>query len=146
MKSLSHVWLLATPWAAHQATAPPVTKTAIGAKNDDGSYPVVWLDKDQVKVYSETFKSGVVYTTDVEESATSAVFSAPSEDECVTDATRYAVYPAALAGSMTAEGITVDLTRLREQEYHSNIPNFGQYDKYPCPDSFYFYFARKACL
>lgn len=116
-------------------TTPPMTKTAIGAQNSDGSYPVVWLDKDQVKVYGENFTEGVVHTASVTEAATSAIFYAPSTEESVTDQTRYAVYPAAMAGTMTAGGITVDLTKLREQEYHSNIPNFGQYDKYPRPES-----------
>ena len=111
-------------------TTPPMTKTATGAQNSDGSYPVVWLDKDQVKVYGENFTEGVVHTASVTEAATSAIFYAPSTEESVTDQTRYAVYPAAMAGTMTAEGITVDLTGLRRQMYHSNIPNFGRYENY----------------
>lgn len=111
---------------------PPVTKTAVGAKAEDGSFPVVWLDKDQVKVYGESVAKGAVYTATVDQSATSAVFTA--DQVAVNDDVRYAVYPAALAGAMTAEGITVDLTSLREQVYHSNIPNFGQFDKYIMPE------------
>ena len=111
-------------------TTPPMTKTATGDQNSDGSYPVVWLDKDQVKVYGESALDGVVHTASVTEASTSAIFYAPSKEESVTDETRYAVYPAAMAGSMTADGITVDLTGLREQMYHSNIPNFGQYENY----------------
>lgn len=116
-------------------TTPPMTKTATGDQNSDGSYPVVWLDKDQVKVYGKNFLDGVVHTASVTETSTSAIFYAPSTDESVTDETRYAVYPAAMAGSMTADGITVDLTGLREQMYHSNIPNFGRYENYPRPES-----------
>lgn len=115
-------------------TTPPMTKTAVGAKADDGSFPVVWLDKDQVKVYGESAVEGAVYTASVAEASTSAVFTA--DQAVVEDAVRYAVYPAALAGAMTAEGITVDLTSLRNQEYHSNIPNFGQYDKYEVSEEF----------
>ena len=111
-------------------TTPPMTKTATGAQNSDGSYPVVWLDKDQVKVYGESSLDGVVHTASVTEASTSAIFYAPSKEESVTDETRYAVYPAAMAGSMTADGITVDLTGLRRQMYHSNIPNFGRYENY----------------
>ena len=81
-------------------TTPPMTKTATGAQNSDGSYPVVWLDKDQVKVYGENFTEGVVHTASVTEAATSAIFYAPSTEESVTDQTRYAVYPAAMAGTM----------------------------------------------
>lgn len=116
-------------------TTPPMTKTATGTQNSDGSYPVVWLDKDQVKVYGENFLDGVVHTASVTEASTSAIFYAPSKEESVTDETRYAVYPAAMAGSMTADGITVDLTGLRRQMYHSNIPNFGRYENYPRPES-----------
>ena len=113
-------------------TTPPMTKTAVGAKGEDGSFPVVWVDKDQVKVYGESAAEGAVYTASVDQEAASAVFSA--DQVAVNDDLRYAVYPAALAGAMTAEGITVDLTSLRNQEYHSNIPNFGQMDKYQLPE------------
>lgn len=114
---------------------PQMTKTALGSLADDGTYPVVWLDQDQIKVYGESNTDGVIYTASVSESeaATTAIFSAPSLDESITDDTRYAVYPAALAGAMTAEGITVDLTKLRRQEYHSSIRYFGTFENYPLP-------------
>ena len=113
---------------------PMVTKTALGALADDGTYPVVWLDKDQIKVYGESNTDGVVYTASVSEAATSAIFSAPSLDESVQDATRYAVYPSSLAGGMDADGkVSVDLTKLRRQEYHSSIRYFGTFDNYKLP-------------
>lgn len=109
---------------------PLMTKTALGELTD-GSYPVVWIDKDQVKVYGESAVEGAVYTASVSQSATSAVFTA--DQVAVNDDVRYAVYPAALAGVMTAEGITVDLTKLRRQEYHSSIRYFGTFENYPLP-------------
>ena len=115
---------------------PQMTKTALGSLADDGTYPVVWLDQDQIKVYGESNTDGVIYTASVSESeaATTAIFSAPSLDESVTDDTRYAVYPSSLAGNLDADGnISVDLTKLRRQEYHSSIRYFGTYENYPLP-------------
>ena len=115
---------------------PQMTKTALGSLADDGTYPVVWLDQDQIKVYGESNTDGVIYTASVSESeaATTAIFSAPSLDESVTDDTRYAVYPSSLAGNQDADGnISVDLTKLRRQEYHSSIRYFGTYDNYKLP-------------
>ena len=115
---------------------PQMTKTALGSLTDDGTYPVVWLDQDQIKVYGESNTDGVIYTASVSESeaATTAIFSAPSLGESVQDATRYAVYPSSLAGAMDADGkIAVDLTKLRRQEYHSSIRYFGTYDNYKLP-------------
>lgn len=115
---------------------PQMTKTALGSLADDGTYPVVWLDQDQIKVYGESNTDGVIYTASVSESeaATTAIFSAPSLGESVQDATRYAVYPSSLAGAMDADGkIAVDLTKLRRQEYHSSIRYFGSFENYPLP-------------
>ena len=113
---------------------PQMTKTALGDLADDGTYPVVWLDQDQIKLYGESNTDGVVYTASVSEAATSAIFSAPSLEESVQDATRYAVYPSSLAGAMDADGnVSVDLTQLRRQEYHSSIRYFGTYDNYKLP-------------
>ena len=115
---------------------PQMTKTALGSLADDGTYPVVWLDQDQIKVYGESNTDGVIYTASVSESeaATTAIFSAPSLGESVQDATRYAVYPSSLAGAMDADGkIAVDLTKLRRQEYHSSIRYFGTFENYPLP-------------
>ena len=113
---------------------PQVTKTALGNLSDDGTYPVVWLDKDQIKIYGESHTAGTVYTASISEAATSAIFSAPSLEESVLDATRYAVYPASMAGAMDADGkIAVDLTKLRRQEYHSSIRYFGAFENYPLP-------------
>ena len=115
---------------------PQMTKTALGSLTDDGTYPVVWLDQDQIKVYGESNTDGVIYTASVSESeaATTAIFSAPSLDESVTDDTRYAVYPSSLAGNLDADGkIAVDLTKLRRQEYHSSIRYFGYFENYPLP-------------
>ena len=113
---------------------PLMPKTALGSQDTDGTYPVVWLDKDQVKIYGESHTEGTVYTASVPEAATSAIFSAPSLEESVLDATRYAVYPASMAGAMDADGkIAVDLTKLRRQEYHSSIRYFGAIENYPLP-------------
>ena len=83
---------------------PQMTKTALGDLADDGTYPVVWLDQDQIKLYGESNTDGVIYTASVSEAATTAIFSAPSLGESVQDATRYAVYPSSLAGAMDADG------------------------------------------
>ena len=113
---------------------PLMPKTALGSQDADGTYPVVWLDKDQIRIYGESHTEGTVYTASVPEAATSAIFSAPSLEESVLDATRYAVYPASMAGAMDADGkIAVDLTKLRRQEYHSSIRYFGAYDNYKLP-------------
>ena len=113
---------------------PLMPKTALGSQDADGTYPVVWLDKDQIRIYGESHTEGTVYTASVPEAATSAIFSAPSLEESVLDATRYAVYPASMAGAMDADGkIAVDLTKLRRQEYHSSIRYFGTYDNYKLP-------------
>ena len=39
---------------------PQMTKTALGSLTDDGTYPVVWLDQDQIKVYGESNTDGVI--------------------------------------------------------------------------------------
>jgi len=106
----------------------PATHTATSGSTDPIS--VIWLDGDAVKVYGENFTGGVTYTAAVAGSA-SATFTAP---DGVTDGTRYAVYPASAAGSMTAGKIAVDLSAFRSYDYHSTIPYFGDAANYTSTD------------
>ena len=110
-----------------QAPLAPATSTA--TSGDSGEIPVIWLEDDQVKVYGENFTDGVVYTTATD--GERVEFTAASG---VTDPTRYAIYPAGVAGTMSAGTIPVDLSRFRSYEYHSQIPFFGDPVHYKASD------------
>ena len=98
----------------------PDTKVAFGNANDDGSLPVVWTEKDSLKVYSENHPEGEKYQLVEGESGSSAVFAgAPVNGE-----KRYAVYPFTRAKSMAGtEGkIAVSFGALQtKQDFHSSL-------------------------
>lgn len=102
----------------------PTLKTQLGTAEDD-KYPVVWEANDAIKVYGSNFLSGVTYTnTETSGTASSATFYTP--DSPVTDATRYAIYPASCAGAMSEGNISVDFGGLATQDWHSTIAYYGR--------------------
>lgn len=95
------------------------TKVAFGDANEDGSIPVVWVDKDAIKVYSENNTTGAQYTFEGE-SASSAVFNG----DPVEGATRYAVYPAGRAKEMKEGKVGVSFASLQSSQlFHSTLKN-----------------------
>ena len=102
------------------------TKVAFGTANEDGSIPVVWVDKDAIKVYSENDLTGAEYTFEGTD-ASSAVFTgAPVEGE-----TRYAVYPATRAKEMKDGKVGVSFADLQQKQlFHSTLKNNSNNLKY----------------
>lgn len=102
------------------------TKVAFGTANEDGSIPVVWVDKDAIKVYSENNLTGAEYTFEGTD-ASSAVFTgAPVEGE-----TRYAVYPATRAKEMKDGKVGVSFADLQQKQlFHSTLKNNSNNLKY----------------
>ena len=102
------------------------TKVAFGTANDDGSIPVVWVNGDAIKVYSENNTTGAEYTFEGTD-ASSAVFTgAPVEGE-----TRYAVYPATRAKDMKDGKVGVSFADLQQKQlFHSTLKNNSNNLKY----------------
>ena len=102
------------------------TKVAFGTANDDGHIPVVWVNGDAIKVYSENNTTGVEYTFEGTD-ASSAVFTG----EPVEGETRYAVYPATRAKEMKDGKIGVSFADLQQKQlFHSTLKNNSNNLKY----------------
>ena len=99
------------------------TKTSWGAVYDGNKLDVLWLNGDQLKLYGESCPEGAVYATTLAESSSTATFTATGF--IVGDATRYAVYPASMAGAMQDGKIPVDLGIFSSQAYHSTLNYYG---------------------
>ena len=105
------------------------TKVAFGTANDDGSIPVVWVNGDAIKVYSENNTAGAEYTFEGFEGtdASSAVFTG----EPVEGETRYAVYPATRAKDMKDGKVGVSFADLQQKQlFHSTLKNNSNNLKY----------------
>ena len=102
------------------------TKVAFGTANDDGRIPVVWVNGDAIKVYSENNTTGAEYTFEGTD-ASSAVFTG----EPVEGETRYAVYPATRAKEMKDGKIGVSFADLQNRQlFHSTLKNNSNNLKY----------------
>ncbi len=97
-----------------------MVKTSLGSANDEGQYPVQWVDGDAVKVFSASTPAGSTYTTSLESAAASAVFQAP-EGGVSNSNVRYAVYPASAAGQLADGKVSVDLSGIRTQAYAATL-------------------------
>ena len=104
------------------------TKTAWGTVYDTNKLDVVWLDGDGIKLYGANAEAGSVYRTNLSETSNTATFTA--EGSVVEDGTRYAVYPAEMAGAMQGGKIPVDLSVFRSQAYHSSLAYYGNVQYY----------------
>lgn len=105
------------------------TKVAFGTANADGSIPVVWVNGDAIKVYSENNTAGAEYTFEGFEGtdASSAVFTG----EPVEGETRYAVYPATRAKEMKDGKVGVSFADLQQKQlFHSTLKNNSNNLKY----------------
>ena len=97
----------------------PETKIALGEKDAEGKYPVVWTSKDAIKLYSEENLNGETYTFG-EGNGSQAVFTGNE----VKGEIRYAVFPGTRALAMTEDGnLSISFGALRKQEYHSSLAN-----------------------
>lgn len=104
----------------------PDTKVAFGTANEDGSIPVVWVNGDAIKLYSENNAEGAEYIFEGTD-ASSAVF----KGEPVEGETRYAVYPASRAKKMTDGKIGVSFADLQNKQlFHSTLKNNSNNLKY----------------
>ena len=102
------------------------TKVAFGTANEDGSIPVVWVNGDAIKVYSENNTTGAEYTFEGTD-ASSAVFTG----EPVEGETRYAVYPVTRAKEMKDGKIGVSFADLQQKQlFHSTLKNNSNNLKY----------------
>ena len=99
----------------------PDTKIGYGTPydvEDETRYPVVWTNKDAVKLYSENCLTGEKYTYNVDEKVATAVFTGNPID----GQTRYAVYPETRAYGMTEDGkLKISFDILKKQEFHSSV-------------------------
>ena len=104
----------------------PDTKVAFGTADEDGNIPVVWVNGDAIKLYSENNAEGAEYTFEGTD-ASSAVFTgAPVEGE-----TRYAVYPATRAKEMKDGKVGVSFADLQNRQlFHSTLKNNSNNLKY----------------
>ena len=121
-----------TPVNEEPAAPSSETKTAWGEVYDTNKLDVLWLDGDGIKLYGASSESGSVYTTKLDASSSTATFTA--QGPVVTDETRYAVYPAEMAGSMEGGKIPVDLSVFRSQAYHSTLAYYGNLKYYTDED------------
>ena len=121
-----------TPVNEEPAAPSSETKTAWGEVYDTNKLDVLWLDGDGIKLYGASSESGSVYTTKLDASSSTATFTA--QGPVVTDKTRYAVYPAEMAGSMEGGKIPVDLSVFRSQAYHSTLAYYGNLKYYTDED------------
>ena len=113
------------------------TKVAFGTANEDGSIPVVWVNGDAIKVYSENNTTGAEYTFEGTD-ASSAVFTG----EPVEGETRYAVYPATRAKEMKDGKIGVSFADLQQKQlFHSTLKNNSNNLKYFF-ESFHLYSSK----
>ena len=104
----------------------PDTKVAFGTANEDGTIPVVWVNEDAIKLYSENNAEGAEYIFEGT-NASSAVF----KGEPVEGETRYAVYPASRAKKMTDGKIGVSFADLQNKQlFHSTLKNNSNNLKY----------------
>ena len=104
----------------------PDTKVAFGTANADGTIPVVWVNEDAIKLYSENNAEGAEYKFEGTD-ASSAVF----KGEPVEGETRYAVYPASRAKKMTDGKIGVSFADLQQKQlFHSTLKNNSNNLKY----------------
>ena len=104
----------------------PDTKVAFGTANADGTIPVVWVNEDAIKLYSENNAEGAEYKFEGTD-ASSAVF----KGEPVEGETRYAVYPASRAKKMTDGKIGVSFADLQNKQlFHSTLKNNSNNLKY----------------
>lgn len=98
------------------------SKVTLGDANEDGSFPVLWTNKDAIQVYSENNPAGEIYTytTESQTGASLAVFTgAPVEGT-----TRYAVFPSTRAKGLGDDGkLKVSFGALRKQEFHTSLNN-----------------------
>lgn len=94
----------------------------------DKKLDVLWLDGDRIMLYGESAQDGAVYATSLDEAADEAVFAA--EETVVNDQTRYAIYPASMAGAMHDGRIPVDLSVFASQAYHSSLSYYGDLQYY----------------
>ena len=102
------------------------TKVAFGTANEDGEIPVVWVNGDAIKLYSENNAEGAEYIFEGT-NASSAVF----KGEPVEGKTRYAVYPASRAKKMTDGKIGVSFADLQQKLlFHSTLKNNSNNLKY----------------
>ena len=102
------------------------TKVAFGTANEDGSIPVVWVNGDAIKVYSENNTTGAEYAFEGTD-ASSAVFTG----EPVEGETRYAVYPATRAKDMKDGKVGVSFADLQQKQlFHSTLKNNSNNLKY----------------
>ena len=102
------------------------TKVAFGTANADGHIPVVWVNGDAIKVYSENNTAGAEYTFEGTD-ASSAVFTG----EPVEGETRYAVYPATRAKDMKDGKVGVSFADLQQKQlFHSTLKNNSNNLKY----------------
>ncbi len=102
------------------------TKVAFGTANEDGSIPVVWVDQDAIKVYSENNLTGAEYTFEGTNTSSAVFTGAPVEGE-----TRYAVYPATRAKEMKDGKVGVSFADLQQRQlFHSTLKNNSNNLKY----------------
>lgn len=102
------------------------TKVAFGTANEDGIIPVVWVNGDAIKVYSENNTAGAEYTFEGTDASSAEFTGEPVEGE-----TRYAVYPATRAKEMKDGKVGVSFADLQQKQlFHSTLKNNSNNLKY----------------
>lgn len=107
----------ATDPCAVTASIEPATRTTL-----DIARNVIWKSGDQIRIFGAETPAGGIYST-ASDNIRTGIFTPLSAQQNVTDATRYAVYPATAAAGATLSGseLTVDLAALARQPYISGL-------------------------
>lgn len=107
-----------TDLSVRSVVAAPIAETRTALDNQRN---VVWKSGDRIQVFSAGNPSGAPYVTASDNTRT-GIFNPVESSKTVTDAQRYAVYPAdALTKGLSGDTFEIDLSALAGQSYVSAL-------------------------
>ena len=107
-----------TDLSIRSVVAEPIAQTRTALDNQRN---VVWKSGDRIQVFSAGNPSGAPYVTASDNTRT-GIFNPVESSKTVTDAQRYAVYPAdALTKGLSGDTFEIDLSALAGQSYASAL-------------------------
>ena len=107
-----------TDLSVRSVVAAPIAETRTALDNQRN---VVWKSGDRIQVFSAGNPSGAPYVTASDNTRT-GIFNPVESSKTVTDAQRYAVYPAeALTKGLSGDTFEIDLSALAGQSYASAL-------------------------
>ena len=107
-----------TDLSVRSVVAAPIAETRTALDNQRN---IVWKSGDRIQVFSAGNPSGAPYVTASDNTRT-GIFNPVESSKTVTDAQRYAVYPAdALTKGLSGDTFEIDLSALAGQSYASAL-------------------------